>query len=462
MRLFVKIFFCATLVLSAAVLFSGYLLITASYENAMTRETEHAYSSYQYDKFAVQSALLSTGDFWEESALEEIGGTLSGKVAFFSESKTLLYTNLPDKAALSLPESCTEETVSHYFLGEGEKTYLAVCSKLSQEGRSLYLLTATDISVVIESRRQMTADFGKVYFITLGISAVMILLFTALLVRPIKRLTKAADRMANGQYDERIAASGSDEIALLSVSFNHMAAAVEDQMEQLAQNARQKEDFVANFAHELKTPLTSVIGYADMLYQKPLSSEAVRDAAGYILQEGLRLEALSLKLMDLIVLNRQDFVLEELSAVELLENAAMGVQALVHAHGITLHTDFAPADVLAEFDLLKTLLLNLLDNGVKAEPREIWLTGRVTGERYEISVRDNGRGIPQQELTRITEAFYMVDKARTRTQHGAGLGLALAQRIAELHGDSLHFQSEVGAGTTVRFTLSCKRGDVDD
>lgn len=459
MRLFVKIVLCATLVLSAAILLSGYLLITDSYKNALLRETEHARSVYQYDKFAVQSALLSGSGAPETSSWVELAETLNGQVAFFSEDQELLYTNLPSGVDPLLPEDCAEETASHYFLQEQEKTYLSVCGKVAQGENPLYLLIASDISSVVEGRRQMIEDFGKVYFTTLIASAAVILFLTTLLVRPIRRLTTAANRMASGQYGERISTTGGDEISMLSDSFNRMAQAVEDRVEQLTQTARQKEDFVASFAHELKTPLTSVIGYADMLYQKSLSTGEVKDAAGYILSEGLRLEALSLKLMDLIVLNRQDFVLEELPASELLQHAAMGIQTLVATRGLVLHTEFAPAFVLAEFDLLKTLLLNLLDNAVKSEPKDIWLSGAVQGQQYVISVRDNGRGIPAQELTRITEAFYMVDKSRSHAQHGAGLGLALSERIALLHGDSLRFTSTLGVGTTVSLTLSCRGGE---
>ena len=102
-----------------------------------------------------------------------------------------------------------------------------------------------------------------------------------------------------------------------------------------------------------------------------------------------------------------------------------------------------------------TLVTNIVDNARKASSpgKRIWLTGRKVEKRYRIEVRDEGIGIPKEELSRITEAFYMVDKSRARAQHGAGLGLAIANRIALLHGDSLHFESERGKGTTVWFEV---------
>jgi signal transduction histidine kinase len=275
-------------------------------------------------------------------------------------------------------------------------------------------------------------------------------------------MNKAASEIARGRYSERLAVTSGDEIGELSNSFNLMTDAVEDKVHELMENAQQKEEFVANFAHELKTPLTSVIGYADMLYQKTLTTEQVKDAAWYILNEGLRLEALSLKLMDLIILNRQDFVLEEMLSDELLTNIAGGLKPVLDDKKVTLNLDVQPAYIKVEYDLFKTLLLNLIDNSFKAGCSKIEITGKEDNNAYSISVADNGRGMPASELTRITEAFYMVDKSRSRKQHGAGLGLALAARIAEIHGTTLEFTSGEEAGTTVKIDLKNERSGDDE
>ena len=113
-----------------------------------------------------------------------------------------------------------------------------------------------------------------------------------------------------------------------------------------------------------------------------------------------------------------------------------------------------------------TLVTNLIDNARKASSpgKVVTLTGRSEGDRYRISVRDEGIGIPKEELSRITEAFFMVDKSRARAQHGAGLGLAIGNRIAALHGSSLHFESELDKGTLVWFDVplfSRRKGDAE-
>lgn len=468
MRLFAKITLCATLVLSVALLFSGYLLITYSYENAINREMDRALNQYQYDKFSAQAELIANAASLQDEIspgnilLSRLSSDLSGQAAFFSDNKSLLFSALPAQTDFSLLNGVYDDTVVHQFQTVNEESYILVCGKLTQSGVTLYMLIATDISPVVAQKEIMTQSFVKVYFITYGFSMVLILILSALLTRPINRLTKAATRIARGRYKERLPISSGDEIGELSGSFNLMADAVEDKINELSANARQKEDFVASFAHELKTPLTSVIGYADMLYQKNLSTEQVKNAAWYILSEGLRLEALSLKLMDLIILNRQDFVLEEMPSDELLQNIVGGLEPLLEEKNVSLHLKAHPAYVKVEYDLLKTLLLNLLDNAIKAGSSKIWISGKRDGNQYSISVTDNGRGIPASKLDRITEAFYVVDKSRSRKQHGAGLGLALAARIAEIHGGSLRFSSGEGVGMSVKINLVCEGGETDE
>ena len=453
MKLFAKLFLCATLVISAALLFSGYLLITFSHENAIERELERVATQFQFDKFAVQVRMLSGTD----TNLAAWAAELSGPAAFFAYDKTLLHSNLPPQTNFAFLENASDINRAYQFQTLGDNSYILIAGRLTQNDTTMYIAVATDITAVLAQRQQMTQIFMRVYFVTLGISMVVILVLSAFITGPIKRLNRAAAQIARGRYSARLPIASSDEIGALSASFNQMAAAIEEKMHEILQNARQKEEFVANFAHELKTPLTSVIGYADMLYQKDLAHHQVRDAAWYILNEGLRLEALSLKLMELIVLNKQDFVLESVATEELLADISGSLMPMLEEKNIRLKVNVQPGYIMVEYDLFKTLLFNLIDNATKAGCRAIEIEGKQAQERYEISVIDNGRGMAKEELARITEAFYTVDKSRARKQHGVGLGLSLADKIAGIHGTGLKFESAEGVGTIVKFDLGVAR-----
>ncbi len=234
-------------------------------------------------------------------------------------------------------------------------------------------------------------------------------------------------------------------------------------MDNLENVASRREEFIASFAHELKTPLTAIIGYADMLRSKDMTPKSRFTAAGYIFSEGKRLEALSLKLMNIIVAGRQEFELKRFEVGYFIRSIAAVTVPSLSEDGITLDMRWEPGVIEVEPDLFKTLLINLVDNARKASRRNsaIELFGKVEDDGYAIYVRDHGRGMPQEELSRITEPFYMIDKSRSRAQNGAGLGLALCQRIAELHATKLEYESEEGKGTTVRILVNGGAADAE-
>lgn len=219
--------------------------------------------------------------------------------------------------------------------------------------------------------------------------------------------------------------------------------------------SNRREEFIASFAHELKTPLTAIIGYADMIRSKEMSPKSRFTAAGYIFSEGKRLEALSLKLMDIIVAGKQGFEPKQFEVGYFIRSIAAVTVPSLSNDGITLDMRWEPGDIKVEPDLFKTLMINLVDNARKASKKNdvIELFGKAEDGGYALYVRDHGRGMKKEELSKITEPFYMIDKSRSRAQNGAGLGLALCQRIAELHGTSLNYESEPGKGTTVRIFL---------
>lgn len=505
MKLFTKIFLLGMLIFGLAFSASGYFLLHYSLESSLARESEFALKQYQYDKFTVQSALLTSSTFtismiyndellpenyqtfaiWESFSenfkweyqeadlFRLLAEELSVPAAFFAEDHSLLYSNIQGLDP-SFLNDLTENTHAWQFCRSGKGGSILVGSVLRYEnlpaagtadgsavdstpagGQLIYFVTQWDISKTLLQQETLRQYFLQCYLAAMAAGMILLIFLSAFLTSPLNKMSKAARRMAEGDYRERLSLGRRDEIGTLAESFNQMAGAVEEKIDELARAAREKEDFVANFAHELKTPLTSIIGYADTIYQKELSREETRKASWHIWNEGMRLESLSQKLMELTVLGRQDFPLTALPADELLQDAADGLAPLFQEKKINFSLQAEPAYVLADYDLLKTLLINLTDNSIKSGATQIELQGKIEaqGKKYSISVRDNGCGMEQEELSRITEAFYMVDKTRSRKQHGAGLGLALADKVAGLHGDKLHFESRKGVGTTVCFSL---------
>lgn len=249
----------------------------------------------------------------------------------------------------------------------------------------------------------------------------------------------------------------SDEGGTLASDFNTMSLKLLQTMDNLKETATRQEMFAGNFAHELKTPLTSMIGYADMLRSKKLTEEQQVLFANQIVQDGKRLESLSMKLMDLIVLKREDLPMRRVSSKQFFQSVYQTVLPVMQQNHIRFTVKCQYALLTIEPDLMATVCINLLDNARKAidegQKGEISLLGRRCDDGYEILVIDNGCGMEQEELAKITEAFYMVDKSRSRKKGGAGLGLAVCSEILRLHGGLLEFVSQPGQGTCARVWL---------
>lgn len=461
-------FFCITIFFSAAFLFGGYILISYFYDITMEREIEAAVEQYQYNKFVVQANLITRGAAWLEGDADgayDIGSMasdMSDMTALYTMDKAELFSGFPAKTDVDeLLRDVTDNHVCYRFSTIGDRAYLLTAGIVSHGETGVYLVTGTDVERVSGQQEQMIAKFGAVYGGTIGIGSLLIFGLSYLLTKPVKNLTEATKKIADGNYSQRVKEGGTDEVGQLARNFNRMAFAVEEKVQELSDSARQKEDFVANFAHELKTPLTSMIGYADRIYHKEMPREEQKRAAWYIWNEGMRLEALSHKLMDMTVLNHKDFVLQETETQALFRELTADVEYLVSEKEVSLRCSVDSAYIDVEYDLFKTLFLNLVDNAVKAGATEIRVTGCRCSAEYVVQVQDDGSGIPAQEIQRITEAFYMVDKSRSRKQHGAGIGLALAEKIAQIHGSTLEFESDGISGTTVSICFKCK-GAADD
>lgn len=451
MKLFHKIFLCFVVIFGVTFQTTGYLLINFTYEKAIEQEKKIAFQDFQYNKYILQSILYAEPEFFTENEKELTGiaRNFTVPIAVYGIDGKYIFSNMAaNPGELNFDEE-EDDRISFQIYEKEEKSYIFVCDYVNQGETKMYLITQTDIKTVIDAQKSMIDYFQKIYIVILCISFPVIFLLTKAMTASIQKVRKVTKRIAGGEYTERIHTKGKDEISELASDFNQMAEQVEEKIAELSDAARQKEDFAANFAHELKTPLTSVIGYADMLYQRDLPREEVKSAASYILNEGMRLESLSLKLMDLFFLCKQDFFLEKIFLLEMFQNLEQGIEPMCRKYGVSLHINIIKGSIKADYDLFKTMILNLVDNAIKADCKDIWICGNQDNNYYKIQIKDNGKGIPTEELGRITEAFYMVDKSRSRKQHGAGLGMALVSKIVEIHKAKMKIESDGKSGTVV-------------
>jgi two-component system sensor histidine kinase BaeS len=290
-----------------------------------------------------------------------------------------------------------------------------------------------------------------------------LLLFSGLITsmrRPLEELVDAAGRLAGGDRSARVEVGGLSETATLGAAFNEMAGELELEASQRDQLDRLKDEFVLTASHELRSPLTSVQGFAEllMLERDSLTPKQV-DTVEIILDNCRHLVRL---LNDLLDLARSDagrlaVTPKPTELAPLIDDAVRTMRGQTDSARQLLTQRIDPGLPLVEVeaDRIRQILVNLLTNAHEYSPAgaSIEVTARVVGDDVEIAVTDNGPGIPADQLEHIFERFVRGDAGLTQRVGGTGLGLAISKSLVELHGGTLAVESTVGMGSTFSFRL---------
>jgi signal transduction histidine kinase len=290
-----------------------------------------------------------------------------------------------------------------------------------------------------------------------------LLLFSGLIAsmrRPLEELVDASERLAGGDRGARVEVGGLSETATLGAAFNEMADELEREASQRDQLDRLKDEFVLTASHELRSPLTSVQGFAEllMLERDSLSPKQV-DTVEIILDNCRHLVRL---LNDLLDLARSDagrlaITPKPTELTPLIDDAVRTMHGQTDGASQTLTQRIEPGipHVNVEPDRIRQILVNLLTNAHEYSPpgATIEVTARVVGADVEIAVTDNGPGIPENQLEHIFERFVRGDAGLTQRVGGTGLGLAISKSLVELHGGTIAVESTVGTGSTFSFRL---------
>ncbi len=464
-----KLTISISLLIAVAFGIGGTLIITTSFSSGLEQESEAVLDSFEsiqstlylLNALGAQTDFVSLAEALRQmeaqglSRWQSLQLKVDNKLLFQSGKSPSLNYELPVPAE----NRCTSLSVSDSY-GQG----LILKSTIAAGTSTLELLARFDLSTVYEVRQAQQRQYFITYVAVLlfGMTGSVILSFA--LTGHLRRLTSTVRRISGGDLSKRSKISSADEFGQLSRDFDAMADKLQDTISGMEEDMQCQEQFMGAFAHELKTPMTSIIGFADLLRQDNMDENTRIMAADYIYSEGRRLERLSFKLLELLLLKKDEIIMKRVWLHSFLTEIERALAPNMKNKGIRLICKAEQARVSFETDLVKSLLYNLIDNASKATESGGIIAVRATALHggCQIQVADNGRGMEPEELKRITEAFYRVDKARSRSQGGAGLGLALCKQIVELHNGHIQFSSEPGKGTRVTVTLYGKDGQKDE
>jgi signal transduction histidine kinase len=293
---------------------------------------------------------------------------------------------------------------------------------------------------------------------TLGCAVIFAVLFYVIrhLLSPIAEMTAAAKRFEQGDFSAKIEISGDNELSFLASSLNDMAASIE-----LTEENRK--NFISNVSHELKTPMTTIGGFADGMLDGTVPKEKHGDYLKIVSAEVRRLSRLVSNMLSLSAFDdgAKTIVITRFDAVPLFIDTAIFFEKQISEKNIDISgLDRPPFVIEADEDLLRQVVFNLFENAVKFtdDGGKIIIEMNETDTLYSVSIRNTGKGLLPEELSKVFERFYKTDKSRGIDRTGVGLGLSIVSAIIKLHGGNLFAKSEPGNFTEFEFSLSKNLG----
>ena len=436
------------LIMAAACGASGYFFVNYVFQTSMERETRQALDESSILRFAFETAALnipSKYDVLPDGTVEQIGVYLenSGQhgnrlLRISDENGKVLYVSEGFTGDTSLWEECGENTRVYRVVQSGDSYYIQTQTRINVSDRLLTLETMKNVTAVYTERTEGFRMYRQVTVIVLLCSGAIMTLIACWLTRPIRLLTRATGKMAEGEYSYRAEQISNDEMGQLTADFNHMAEALEQNIQNLENEVRAREDFIAAFSHELKTPLTSIINYVDLLKREDLHNEKANEYLIVLDQKSQRLKTLTEDLVEASRASSGNIKLEitNIDFVELVQQTTGEFEEKYAIRHLEIVNTLPNEVIMIEADgrRLWRVLENLYNNAFKyaLEGTRVYVTIEDHGADVVFTIKNvsaNPLNISPDELT---ERFVRGDVSRTT--EGSGLGLSIAKDLTTLQG----------------------------
>ncbi|MBK9925702.1 MAG: HAMP domain-containing protein [Anaerolineales bacterium] len=386
-------------------------------------------------------------------ALSTLSKTYNVRLLVFDKTREVVTDTNPEKPQIPFPRKNLLNRNSQAALDTKGDVWLYTFSRL-QNGQILVVTAPRPRAAVLNIfADEFFLPILEAGVVALSLSLILAFALSRWVADPLQQVVLAARKYPQGNDEiKRIKPSGPHEVQDLTRAFNSMIARVQS-------SQRSQREFVANVSHELKTPLTSIQGFAQAILDNTADTpEARKQAAQIIYDESGRMHRMALNLLDLARLEAgtADLTMTDVDMKALLENMVVKFTPQAEKANVTLQLQVPPnlPSVIGDGDRLSQVFTNLVDNALKFTPAggQVTLSAKKVGAEMELSVADTGLGVPNEALSRLFDRFYQVDPSRAGGMaHGAGLGLAIVKEIVEAHGGKIGVRSQVGLGTT--FTI---------
>lgn len=454
-----KIFLVSFTLIIIAINLIGIIMINNTYQNNINREIEK--NMLQINDI-MRTINLNADDI---SYIGNIYLKNNVRIETYNLGKRT-YTNFKDEDSemakkiytedqRRLPEDYYYVYIDEYYSKQSEKveSYIKdnkLFMKLTE--KPSIVITLSDISQINIMKQEQIQFFIKLSLLASFLIALVLSISVGFLTSKIKKLNKAVKEVENGNYGAKVTKLGNDEIGNFGKSFNKMTDSIQKNINEIQEVSENRKRFIGNLTHEIRTPLTSIIGYSSLIKNKKINNqEVIYEYVNNIYEEGKYIEKMSSKLMDMLLLENGSIQLEEVDiSKELIEI----VDELKSTFPEVEYDENIKNSIDARIDktLFKSLIFNLTKNAIHAYDNNPIVKIELN-EKRQIKIIDHGKGIPKDELEKIKEPFYTLNKDRNRSLSGMGLGLPLALKITQIHNWKMKIESTENVGTIITIEL---------
>ncbi len=363
-----------------------------------------------------------------------------------SDSENIIYTNMLYDLSEVKNNIKPEEHKIRYYIKDN------ILYMSSKQDNNEVIITI-NVSEIYELRSSQIHFFIKVSMVASITIALFLYIIIMFLTRRIKKLNKAVGTITDGDYSIRIKSLGKDELGNLGNAFNQMAESIDKNISEIKRISENRKDFINNITHEIRTPLTSIVGFSSLIKNKKINNEqTIIEYSRKIYDEGMYLKLLSDKLMDMVLLDNNSIQLEYINVSNEIVKICNSLDIIFEEVFLKLDID---KDIYFKSDaiLLKSLITNLAKNAINAynekDKKIVEINFQKSHESIVLKIIDYGKGIPQEEIEKILEPFYTVSKDRNRKKSGMGLGLPLCMKLTHYLNAMLKIDSVEGEKTQI-------------
>ena len=339
------------------------------------------------------------------------------------------------------------------FFGYFEDKMLSVMVPVTSDFRiNGYVAIHLPLQDVYQQRESLLARIDFLFLLVFGLSFVILIFFSLVVYRPLKKIINGAKEYASGNLTHKIDVKSHDEMGYLASTLNYMSG-------ELNKTGEYQRKFVANVSHDFRSPLTSIKGYVQAMTDGTIPPQLHQKYLNIILFETERLTDLTQDLLTLNEFDRNEMILDktEFDIQQMIKNTAASFEGTCTSKRISIELLLLAGNILVYADRRKIqqVLYNLIDNAIKFSGNDSSITIEVTekNEKVFVSVKDTGIGIPKDSQNKIFERFYKTDLSRGKDKKGSGLGLSIVKEIIQAHDENINVISTEGVGTEFIFTL---------